>query len=177
MSTRSEVRNKIVERLRDQTDAAERVFSNRARQLWPEELPAILVYTRNETATDFGSAPRSLQRELRMAVEVVAKADEQLDDQLDLIAQQVEDRLLGDDTLGGICSDIILTDTEMSISGEGDTLFGSAVLNFRVLYHTDVVVKDERAELADLEKINVQWDLSSDDKIEAEDTIELPTGP
>lgn len=175
MSTRADVRRKIVERLKDRTEAAERVFSNRARQLWPEELPAIMVYTRSETSKDFGSAPRSLERELRMAVEIVAKADENLDDELDTIAQQVEDRILGDDTLGGICSDIILTDTEMAVSGEGDTLFGSAVLTFRVVYHTEVYVKD--AEITDLERINVDYDLNADDKIEAVDTIELPVGP
>lgn len=172
MNTRTLVRQKIVELLTDKTEAAERVYPNRARQLWPEELPAILVYSRNETATEFGSAPRSLRRELRVAVEIVAKADDKLDDDIDSIAQQVESRLLGDDTLGGICSDITLSDTEMTINAEGETLFGTAVLTFRVTYFSEVFVE---AEITDLERVNVQYDLSGDDKIEAVDTIELPT--
>jgi hypothetical protein len=170
MSTRANVRRKLVELLKDKTDAADRVFQNRARQLWPEELPAILVYSRSETAREFDTAPRSIERELQIAVEIVAAADEELDETLDALAEQVERRLMGDDTLGNLCSDIILTGTEMSISGEGETLFGSAILNFRVLYHTEIYVQD--AEITDLERIDVEWDLKNDDNIDAVDTLD-----
>lgn len=155
MSARTKIRQKIFERLIDKTGAAERVYQNRIRQLWPEELPAILIYTRSETARDFDSAPRSIERELQVAVEVVAAADESLEDTLDEIAEQVENRLIGDDTLGGVCSDIILTGTEMSVAGEGETIFGSAILNFRVLYHTNVYLRD--VEFDDLDGFNADW--------------------
>lgn len=171
--TRADIRRKFVELLTDRTDVAERVFQNRARQLWPEELPAILVYSRNENITEFESAPRSVQRELRMAVEIVAKADEAVDDQLDAIAEQVEAIIQADDTLGGTVSDCLISDVEMGVAGEGETVFGSAILTFRVVYFREVVAQPD--ELGDLETVNIQYDLQNSDvaTIEAEDRINI----
>lgn len=172
MTTRSNIRKSVVEMLRDRTDCADRVFSNRARQLWPEELPAIMVYTRTENVSEFGSAPRTLRRNLRLAVEVVAKADDDLDDELDRIADQVESLIQSDDTLGGIVSDIVIQDSEMSLAGQGETLFGSVVMTFQVVYFTEAVSNDE---LVDFETLNVKYDLKNSDTetVEAEDRIQF----
>lgn len=172
-SQRAVIRQRVMELLFDKTEALDRVFPNRARQLWPEELPAILVYTRSENVTEFDHAPRSLKRDLRLAVEVVAKADEQLDDQLDEIARQVEDALLGEDTLGGVCSDCLLSDVELALTGEGETLWGTLLMTFQITYFTEV--KDSDVELANLERVNVDYRLNEDEISDAVDTIELPT--
>lgn len=174
MTNRSEIRKKLVAILKDNTECADRVFANRARQLWPEELPAILIYTRTETSTEFESSPRSLKRDLRIAIEVVSKADEDVDDELDRISQQVENLIHADDTLQETVSDCLLSDVEMSVAGQGETVFGSAVMTFRVIYITEAVASSE--DLPDLETVNVKFDLQNSDleTIEAESRIELP---
>lgn len=174
MTTRAEIRKRVVETLRDRTDVADRVFSNRARQLWPEELPAIMVYTRTESASEFGSAPRTLKREIRLAVEVVAKADEDLDDELDRISEQVEALIGSDDTLGGTVADVVIQDLEMSLSGQGETVFGSSVMTFRVTYFREIVA--DSSELPNLERVNIKYDLtgSDPDTVENEQRIEIP---
>lgn len=170
-SGRKVIRQKIVDLLMSKTRAEDRVFSSPARNIWAENLPAILVYSRNEIVDEFATAPRTLRRKLRLAIECVANADEQLDNELDDMGQEVEEALGADESLGGIAADCILEQADMELKGDGNTVIGSCTLTYLVTYLTEL--KDE-SEIVPLERIDVAYDLSSDESIEATDSIDLP---
>lgn len=173
MSTRSAVRKKLVELIAQNTLAEDRVYSNRARSVWPEELPLIAVYTRTENCSEFSKAPRTIKRELLVAVECIAKADDSLDDTLDQMAEEVEAAIGSDESLGELCSDVLLQDTEMTLSGDGNTLYGSAILTYRVTYFSELVEPEAVGD--QLEGFDVTYDLKPSELVEAEDKIDVPT--
>lgn len=168
---RKNIRQKVVELLLYKTAAEDRVFSNPARNLWQENLPAILVYSRSETVNEFSSAPRTLKRSLRLAIECVANADENLDDQLDDLTEEVERALGADESLGGLASDCLLEEVTMELKGDGQTVIGSCALTYLVTYFSEI--KDE-SEIVPLEGIDIAYDLNSNESREAEDKIDLP---
>jgi hypothetical protein len=89
------IRNKFVELLTGNTDCGANVFKSRARPFiqaegWQEELPAIIVYTSDETVTKYDDAPACWRRTPNVVVEIHAAADEDTDDFLDHVAEQVE---------------------------------------------------------------------------------------
>lgn len=144
MSVRAAIRHRAVESLkRIGTDAGERVYPSMIRPLWGEDLPCVLVYTRREDAEVFDVAPRSYDRTLALAVEVVAKGegadDGLLDDTLDRVAYQVEMVFNEDQTLGGLCESVLLKSTEVTLNMDGEEITGSAVMTFDVRYITDAV--------------------------------------
>lgn len=173
MSKRSEIRAKLVELISQNTMAEDRVYGNRARSVWPEELPLIAIYTRNETCTEFEKSPRTLKREALVAIECIAKADESLDDTLDQMAEEVEAAIGSDESLGDVCSDCILQDTETTLSADGNTMFGSAVLTYRVTYFSELVEPEAVGD--PLEGFDVAYDLKPSEIVEAQDKIDLPT--
>lgn len=147
---RQTIRNAVVERLRaplpDQscgsagpTAAGCRVFSGRVRPLFPKDLPAILVYARQERADPDSRAAdgqRPLRRRLDLAVEIVAMAREDLDDALDSLAAQVEARLDGFEIPTHRTARLGLTDTEIDLVGEGEQMLGAARLTWTITYYT-----------------------------------------
>lgn len=95
MHARAHIRSKFYEMLLGTTTCGESVFKNRARPFiqaegWQNELPALVIYTNDETATVQDVAPMEFARSANIVVEIHAAADEQTDDLLDAIAEQVE---------------------------------------------------------------------------------------
>lgn len=76
------------------TDAEDRVFPNRTSALFSSELPAIGVYTFSESVETMNEAPRVYMRRPSIAIEIVAKDNDDLDDVLDDISAQVEYAML-----------------------------------------------------------------------------------
>lgn len=137
MSTqRKLIRKKVAELLAGATNAGASVFASRARAVFANELPAILVYSREETVTIYNASPRELQHVLTLVIEIAATADEELDDLLDDIAQQVIDRLNEYQTLDGTASDRVLTGSQLQIVGEGENQHGACALTYEVTYYT-----------------------------------------
>lgn len=171
MSTRKLIRQKLVDLISLRTRAEDRVFSSPARSAWQEQLPAILIYSRNEQVQEFSTAPRTLRRQLRITIECLAQLDEALDDELDDLTDEVEAAIGADETLGGIVVDCILEEIEMQLKGEGQTLIGTSSMTYLVTYHTELV---DTGEISPLEGIDVDFNLNSDEIIEARDEIDLP---
>jgi len=171
MSARKAIRHKIIERLMDKTRAEDRVFSNPARNVWQESLPAILVYSRAEQVEDFSSAPRELRRRLRITVEALAALDENLDDELDDLTDEIEQALGADETLNGLCSDMVLEEIAMQLQGDGNTAIGTASMTYVVTYFSELV---DNSEIVPLEGIDVAYDLKPSEIVEARDEIDLP---
>jgi len=78
--------------------------------------------------------PLEQKRTIRLAVEILAKANEDLDDILDDLSNEVEELLEAQPTLNGLVSNIELSDTEITLSQEGESPFGSCRMTYEVEY-------------------------------------------
>lgn len=173
------IRKKVVEILKNRTPAASRVVGNPTTPQWADSLPAIFVFPLSESVEEYTQAPRENKRTLQLAIEMVARAnqDELLSDQLDEMALKVEDLLGVDDTLGGTAEDILLRSVEMKYLGEGDRPIGAIRNIYEVIYLTAVPKTTEGQDrITDLQAIQTQWDIRegeipSDGVLEAEDKI------
>ena len=139
------IRKAIVDQLKTKvgntfpTDAEEKVYSSRAKPLFDQFLPAILVYTRNENiieerfATDGYGASK---RDLEVAIEAVVLGNEQVDDALDKISKQIEDALDGFEIPTRKADILKLKSTEIDVSIDGSKIYGAARLTYSITYYT-----------------------------------------
>lgn len=186
---RKEIRKKIVELLKGKTDAGNRVFPNASVPQWEEELPVILIYPRSETAEEYAIAPRELERDISLAIEIVAKGPEvdeegnepegatSLEDILDNIAEQVEAIMAADDTLGCTADNSILKNTEFEFEAAGGLPIGSCRLTYSVTYFRPS--PDLQPELPAFKNVDADWRVghnnSAPDSInEANDLVDIP---
>lgn len=134
---RQKIRYAAFDILTDKLKNCVRSFSkNRFDPTWEKsELPAINIYTLQETAEIFEVAPRRLKRTLTLAVEVIVQSDDKADDILDQLSLAVENSFAENDTLNCTASDCVMTSTDLIQKPEGDTLTGSAILSFDVTYY------------------------------------------
>ncbi len=187
------IRKKVVAILKNKTDAKNRVFPNAVVPPWEEELPVILIYPRSEGAGKYAEAPRELERDLDLAIEIIAAGpgpdedgnapvDENgnpkksLEDILDDIAEQVECEMSRDETLGGTADDSILKNTESEFENTGGQPIGSARLTYGVTYYTmSPRSVDKQIGLPDFKEAGLDWHIGDeDDTVEAEDIIDIP---
>ena len=151
------------------------------RKVFASELPCIVVYSRTESAEINVAAPREYKRTLKMAVEIIDKfddvsentLDDAVDDRLDEIAEEVEQRLMRNETLDGLASDLILSDTEIDFNPEGEQPTGAARLTFDIEYNTLAPI--EQLNLDAFETAHIEYKIQPDTgQDSAEDDIELP---
>lgn len=135
------------------------VVPNRADPSWQEDLPAFSVYTTSEEIEELTQAPRELKRTLELAVECAGEGESESDlsDKLDDYAEIVENIMGLNETLGGTCSDLILSRTRMKIAEEGEVLTGAVVLFFDVVYVTPVVKDSVSQASDDLNTMHADW--------------------
>lgn len=134
MSKRKIIREKIKSLLLNNTDCVDKVYENRIAQWWPKNLPAISIYSSSESSEIWNVAPRKYKRKVNISVEIIQVASDDIDDKLDLLCDQVEIILNGDDTLQGVCDDVIYQGTTLSIVEDGENLFAVAKLDYEVTY-------------------------------------------
>ncbi len=146
-----------MEALLNETDAEDRVYGNRIRPAFQTELPIISVRTASETVSEFAEAPKEYERVLTVEVEILAEADDSLDDSLDIIGQQVEFVLYQDNTLGEICRDVVLKGANIQLEKNGNNLLGALTLTYDVLYYTQPVIDPSTLEW--LNRVHVEYDL------------------
>lgn len=142
------------------TAAGERVCSTRVVPYRRGELPAIAVYTLEESVDpdSVSSAPRELARDLDLAIEAAVRAGETVDDDLDGLAWEIERAIHADETLGGTASDCVLSETTIDVLDEGDQLTGVVRLVFRVRYYTYAPDPDD-VELEDFQTADIRHSL------------------
>lgn len=166
------IRDAAYQMLLNTTSVGSNVFRNRVRPIFQGELPAIIIYTREETAEIFDESPRRLKRNLQLVFEIETKADNTLDDKLDFIAGEIEAKVNNNQTLGGVLSDIILKSTRMQLLAEGDDLHGACELTFDCEYFTDEVFTGT---LDDFVTADITYDLNpADPYLNGEDRVTLP---
>lgn len=92
------IRDAIINQLKDKTDAGSNVYGNRAKPLFDQFLPVILVYSKQENILEDQyniDGYTSLKRELEIAIEAVILGGDDFDQKLDDIAEQIESALDG----------------------------------------------------------------------------------
>lgn len=133
---RSEIRANVVELIKEAvTGAGDRVFGQRTKPLWKTELPAILVYVRNERSTPFEVGSNILDRKLRLAIHAETEGDD-LDEKLDDLASEIEDAIKANPSINNVATDAVLAQTEIDVSSEGEKPFGAVRLTYEVSYIT-----------------------------------------
>lgn len=160
----------------------ERVFTNRMRALSARpsqrsdrsQLPALIIYTRNEAAEIFNAAPREYKCTVELIFEVVSDAVDGVDDQLDDMAVLIE-RIMGrDDTIAGTADDCQYTGSQMTIIEDGvERAIGAIALSFTATYYriapdssdpdygTEAPDGGFNATLPDLNRIDIDYSLDN----------------
>lgn len=132
---RTQIRNAVTALLKGNTTAGDNVFEARVYPINDPKLPALLVYSKQETVGEQSmSRPRTQQRELMITVEAYVKARGTVDEDTDTLALEVEQLIAADPTLGGLVKDTALDTTETQFSDDGERPVAVAVMTFSVLY-------------------------------------------
>lgn len=163
---RQMIREAVRDALAGKTDVGNRIYLNRATPFtsrrWEDNLPAIVVYTLDESAELSAAAPLEYQRTVQVAVEILSRADDDLDDVLDTIARQVELSLILDDSLGGACNALRYSSTQMVLKPDGDDLFGGCRILFTAEYFDEQPTRESVEVLDDLKRIRTEYSLDND---------------
>lgn len=184
------IKNEFLKRIKDNTDAGPRVYMNPTTDEWDERLPAIQIFARNESIEELDQAPRVNKRTLELVVEILAAHTKEkcLDEQLDMIADQVEVLITKDDGFklpNGQCltEDIRVNSVEFEFQGEGERPAGSARIIFDVIYlkgAPDSLSQQDGISPGDLSGIDAKGDLAKDGdgpdgSIDWTETINFPS--
>lgn len=158
ISQRKLIREKVVAILATPpiTGVVGGVFTNRQKRVSREECPVILVYTKSESAVKGIEAPRQMKRTLKLVVEVgVYKEQDAVDDTLDDISEEIEQRLMRNETLDGLASDLLLSDTEIDFITDSESEVGALRVTFDIDYWTDAPI--EQLDLDDYERYQAKY--------------------
>lgn len=185
---RKAIRKHVADLLRGHTIAGDRVTTNRSDRPWAKEVPALVVFTRREEDRLFNQSPRRLEREARVAVALFVETTDPggfpIDDQIDDLAQQVEDQLNRNIALPKLQPTLDaagiginptksgLESVDMEDGADGQKLYGSAVLTYLFTYYTTAHDEDG-LESAPFLLAGIEWDYPPPDG-ELEATDEIP---
>ena len=112
------------------------VYESRVYTLQENALPALVIFTKSETAEPIViGTDRLLSRELSVVVEGYCKATSNFDDTIDTISKEIEKAIAADRTLGGLAKDTYIESTEIEYTGEGEQPVGFITLTFLTNYY------------------------------------------
>lgn len=115
------IRDNIVTTLTGLTTTGAKVYKSRVYPVNEAALPALAIYTLSEDLSYLTiNPPRTIDRQLTVAVEMYVKAVSAYDDTLDTICAEVEAALYADTTRGGYAKDTRISAFEADFSGDGD---------------------------------------------------------
>lgn len=176
---RTDIRRAVAAQLAGNTSAGERVYRSRILPWEAVELPALAVYTLEEsvdTEASAATAPRELERSYRVAIEGGVMAAEDVDDAVDTLAQEVETAMHADCYLAGSAADSILESTDVELAAEGERIVGHVRLTYLVTYRTYAPAQVDG--LGDFTTADVRTNLGGAQapEDEAQDRISLPQG-
>lgn len=132
---RQQVREEIADILIGLSLTADRVFTSRTYPIRDSDLPCLLIKTEQERV-DYQTVnqPAQQEREITLVVEVMAKANEKLDNTLDEICTQVEIVI---DSIATISKNIQLAGTNIDTSVLGNQPIGQATMIYRMRVYTE----------------------------------------
>lgn len=131
------IREAVQDLLSGETDAEDRVYKTRVVPYRESELPIVAIYMLEESVEQDKSSGE-LTRSADMVIEAIAEAIEgRVDDELDDIAQQIEDAIDVDLFMGGnLAEAAALDNTTLEVLEDGEKLLGLVTLTYKVVYRT-----------------------------------------
>ena len=134
---RQSIRDNIVTAVTSLSTTGSNVFRSRVYPIGTNKLPALCVYTDNETI-EFNRMDRTrdIDRTVEVVIEAYVRATANYDTTLDTICAEVEAGMAADVTRGGHAKDCKLIQTEFDFSDEGDRPIGTARLTYSIDYRT-----------------------------------------
>ena len=112
---RKAIREHVVTTITSLSTTGSNVYETRYFPLQTANLPALLVYTLDETIEDYtmGSNTRTQHRSLNLIIEAHCRGTDNIDDTLDTIAEEVEEAMVTDISRAGNAKDTKLVSTEI----------------------------------------------------------------
>lgn len=143
---RTQIRDAVVTRVTSLSTTGARVYAGRSetRPLQPSELPGLLIYT-NETESEDVAGTRLSRRLVHLCdvvIEGYAKGTGDVDKTLDTIEKEVRAALEAAPTLGGLCKDLICTNTSKEDDPEAEQPCWRIRMTWRCEYHTREGIPD-----------------------------------
>ena len=134
---RQSVRNAVTNILGTVPDV--KVFESRVHPLSKDDIPCFIVKSGSqiiEPAVKSRMQPALQKRWIETEVYCFARATDNIEDALDKLAAIVENKVLGEPTLGSIAAETILQDTQSFIGGEPSFPLGACRMSFMSLVLT-----------------------------------------
>ena len=136
---RQQIRDRVATLVTGLPTTGANVYKMRRYALDDAKLPAICVYTMDESSSLITIGTRTLRRVINVAIDIMIKgASTTVSDSLDTICVSAEEAIAGDFTLNGLAKSCILTSTEIDINVEGEKSIASARLVYAVEYITSI---------------------------------------
>lgn len=133
---RKQIRDALATAVTGLATTGANVYTSRVYPISSASLPALLVYTKDESSEYLTVAkPRTILRTLSAVIDIYVKGNTTYDDTIDSIAAEVE-TALSDVTLSGIAKDLMITGFATEFSGDPDQPVGTATLSIDVEYVT-----------------------------------------
>lgn len=133
---RKQIRDALATAVTGLATTGANVYTSRVYPISSASLPALLVYTKEETSEYLTlTQPRTIDRTLSAVIEIYVQGNTTYDDTIDSIAAEIE-TALDDVTLSGIAKDLTITSFSSDFSGDPDQPVGTAILSIDVEYVT-----------------------------------------
>lgn len=134
---RKQIRDRIATLVTGLSTTGSSVYKMRRYALDDEKLPALCVYTMDESSNLVTVGTRTLRRVINVAVQAFVKGSSTtVSDTLDTICVEVEEAIAADFNLNGLAKSCILASTEIDINVEGEQSIASAAMVYSVEYIT-----------------------------------------
>ena len=136
---RQQIRDRVATLVTGLPTTGANVYKMRRYALDDAKLPAICVYTMDESSSLITIGSRTLRRVINVAIDIMIKGSSTtVSDSIDTICVSAEEAIAGDFTLNGLAKSCILTSTEIDINVEGEKSIASARLVYSVEYITSI---------------------------------------
>ena len=136
---RKQIRDRIATLVTGLPTTGANVYKMRRYALDDAKLPAICVYTMDESSSLITIGSRTLKRTINVAVQAFAVGSSTtISDTIDAICVKVEEAIAADFQLNGLARSCVLTESQIDISVEGEKSVGNVSLIYSVEYVTTI---------------------------------------
>ena len=134
---RTQIRDAVLAAVSNLPTTRRNAFASRVHPMNDNELPCLLVFTREEAAERMSTMPpRTFKRTLTVIVEGYVKLTSTYDDKLDKIAVEVEKAIYENPSLAGIVRDIFISNTAITLTGDAEKPVAVISMSFVAEYIT-----------------------------------------
>ena len=134
---RQQIRDRVATLVTGLPTTGGNVYKMRRYALDDAKLPAICVYTTDESSSLITIGSRTLRRVINVVIDIIIKGSSTaVSDSIDTICVSAEEAMAADFTLNGLAKSSVLTSSEIDVNVEGEKSIASARLVYAVEYVT-----------------------------------------